>query len=271
MRTYLRYGITSTTMIAIALAAQCAMASIQIDAIGLIAISTTGAGSLQTTTSNYTQPGPDVPIPIQGSFNAIRNPGTLYSANDISIVESNGQIIVKIDMDHSHSGIRVVGPFANIHASAGLSGNSSGSNGIIFTVDTDVPYTLSGAYSEITAGTNTTAQLQARIFDVPTSSFLFGAVKSVSSTVMNGQSLELEGDQLAGVLPAGTYRWDIFASLHNLSSSTSGAGAHATGNFTLVLGSAGTAVIPEATSIAIWSLLGIAGVAITGRRSHLAG
>lgn len=268
MRSYLRYGAASATMIA--LAAQCAMASVQIDAIGLVAISSTGAGSLQTTTSGYAQPGPGVPIPTQGSFNAIRNPGVLYSANDISIVESNGQIIVKIDMDHSHSGIRAVGPFANFHASASLSGNSSGVNGVIFTVDTDTPYTLSGAYSEITAGLNTTAQLQARIFDAQSNAFLFGAVNSVSSSVLNGQSLELEGDQLSGVLPAGTYRLDIFASLHNLSSSTSGPGAHATGAFTLALGSASTAAVPEAASLAVWSLLGGVGVVVAGRRSRRA-
>jgi hypothetical protein len=182
--------------------------------------------------------------------------GATHSENDINWAVIGGQTILAVEMDHQRSGQAGV----SFQSAAHLNREPSFSH-ITFAVDTPTPYVLSGFYEVTGASAQTgSARQYSFLSDVNTSQSFFASDRTIQNTTLFVFTLGEPGSgstgSLTGTLPVGTYRWSFGAGISTANGSDSGATAK--GLFQLVLGEASSpGVVPEATSLLIWGVLGL--------------
>lgn len=189
--------------------------------------------------------------------------GDYYSNVLIDYSKSGGQTVLSYDTDQNRSGTQY--DYA-----------SAIDKRLKFTVDTDTTYALSGWY-DVTDNASERdpsrkrsgeVRLLAQLYDLDTSDVLFESYQRSNSTIDESFALGGTGGDLTntlkgsstGILLAG-HEYQITWDQRTYALHGSDYGASALGHFEVVIGT-----VPEPTTLAVWSLLGLTAVGISKKR-----
>lgn len=161
--------------------------------------------------------------------------------------------------DFSSAGDSASFSVAFSQARGALYGYAEGDAFVEFSISADVAYSLAGQYANTAGWTS----LSSSLYDMTAGNLFFFNVQqsNVSDSFTLGKTEGshynwLEGS-LTGTLLAGhSYRWIVSAVSEEFLAAESG--ATASGGATLLIGEPETAAVPEASSLVVWSLLGLA-------------
>lgn len=250
-----RYFAIIVAILAIGCDCRLASASISISSTNLAALATDFSTGFGATSGSYS----GTTIPASDTLSAIRS--NSHSINQIEWSLNSGQTILSIDLDHqrSASGGRAL---LNLDLIDG---------GVVFSVDADTTYSLSGLYAM--SGPASSIRQKASLFDQTTNQTLFSndqfSFQTPNETFtlgqLGGDNFNQRAGSLNGALLMGhVYSWNFAAGLPE---ARDGVVVTATGDFTLKIGEPSVpGTVPEASCFVIWSLLGLTVAAWSSRR-----